>query len=409
MSQTLSALTTLGAGRDANNLIAEALILDTALEISTTPIGTSSAGFTFAIDPKSKLPVRTAKTFGPSFAERALTAGAGRLSVGANLIVATYDNLGDFPLQQTPLASATRTVPGPFSVNNYNAYMSLVLTTTTTAISANLGATDNLDFGVIVPIVQVKLEGRSWEENDRVPVKETVAAAQSTGLGDLALVAKYRLLKFGPKKDPTKQDAPKKDPIDPGGLGLLVTMRLPTGEPSSLRGLGVTRTMVALVASGGRDRFRPHGNAGYEWWSDSVNVDDFGGIGTRPFQPLDPATSAPARIVASGQFQYAAGVEFEATPKLTLLADVLGRHVRGAGQIGTRTQELSQPVVDATGFRELTLLSALPGNLQKVTLAPGLKWNIRGSVLLALSALVSLKDTGLHDKFTPVVGLDWSF
>jgi hypothetical protein len=40
---------------------------------------------------------------------------------------------------------------------------------------------------------------------------------------------------------------------------------------------------------------------------------------------------------------------------------------------------------------------------------PGLKWNMKGTFLLSLNALVPIMDNSLHDKFTPVVGLDWTF
>jgi len=45
----------------------------------------------------------------------------------------------------------------------------------------------------------------------------------------------------------------------------------------------------------------------------------------------------------------------------------------------------------------------------KQTIVPGLKWNLMGKFLLSLNGIVTLRDNGLYDKFTPVVGLDWSF
>ena len=40
---------------------------------------------------------------------------------------------------------------------------------------------------------------------------------------------------------------------------------------------------------------------------------------------------------------------------------------------------------------------------------PGVKVNIKGNLLLSLSALATLRDTGLHDRIIPVAGLEWSF
>src|SRR5215203_4268675 len=79
-----------------NNIAApqegEAIGLSTAIEVANAPTGSSAGGFVFKLDPATGLRVRTAPTFGPSFAERALTAGEGKVSFGISLGVATYDN-----------------------------------------------------------------------------------------------------------------------------------------------------------------------------------------------------------------------------------------------------------------------------------------------------------------------------
>src|ERR1700712_1733107 len=61
--------------------VGEALNFDTMLEVGTSPFGASSSGFTIKLDPSTGLQVRTATTFGPSFAERALTSGEGGVNV----------------------------------------------------------------------------------------------------------------------------------------------------------------------------------------------------------------------------------------------------------------------------------------------------------------------------------------
>src|SRR5687768_7191209 len=61
----------------------QAIGLATALEVANAPFGSSAGGFVFKLDPATGLKVRTAPTFGPSFAERALTAGEGKVSFGA--------------------------------------------------------------------------------------------------------------------------------------------------------------------------------------------------------------------------------------------------------------------------------------------------------------------------------------
>jgi hypothetical protein len=93
----------------------EAIALATALEVGTFPLGTASGGFVFKFDPLTGQPSRTTTTFGPSFAERALTLGEGQISMGAAFSASTYDKLGGFSLANLPIgsvsgtASATRT------------------------------------------------------------------------------------------------------------------------------------------------------------------------------------------------------------------------------------------------------------------------------------------------------------
>jgi hypothetical protein len=169
-----------------------------------------------------------------------------------------------------------------------------------------------------------------------------------------------------------------------------VTMRFPTGDSDNLRGLGVTRTMATLIASGGRGRFRPHANGGYEYWSKGVGVTSD-----------NPPNST---VTAQHQVQYAAGFELEAAPKVTLLLDFLGSHILGGGRIGFEPD----PILPA-GIASSSSLVALPEGIQKLSLAPGLKANLKAKLLLSVNALIALHDTGLHARVTPMAGINVTF
>jgi hypothetical protein len=390
LAQTLSLLPQIaGSGP-----VGEALRFATALEVATTPYGTSSGAFVFKLDPTTGLEVRTASTFGPSFAERAITGGAGQVSVSVNLIAATYDKLGDFDLDQMELANSTSNV----AELRQRGFTSLVLASESTVIQTVMGATDNLDIGILIPIVKVRLKGVSWVENDvrRTQADGTVgndvlalvsAEGKSAGVGDVGVSAKYRFLRFGGTPPP---DAPLEP--DPGGLAVLANLRLPTGSRENLRGLGVTRAMLSLVASMGQRRFRPHVNAGFEWWDKGIDIRSAG----------DPT------VTVRHQVQYAAGIEFEAAPKFTVLLDVLGRHTLGGGEIAltstTDQSRIREPRVSAVNYAFATDQA-----IRKLSLVPGIKWNLKGKMLLSVSGITSLSDNGLHDLFTPVVGLDITF
>jgi hypothetical protein len=377
LAQTLGALALTAGSRSAGSAIA----LATALEVGTTPLITASPSFTYKVDPATGLRVRQATTFGPSFSERALTSGEGKVALYASVTAASYEQIGDVSLERMQLTNAT----GPTAATSRRGLASLVLQAETLLISSSVGVSDKLDLSVGVPLVRMTLDGIAWMEDGNQNVYAlATGAGTSTGLGDIAVSGKYRLTSFG------------EGPPDPGGIALVATVRLPTGDRENFRGLGITRTMVSAVVSSGKGRFRPHGNVGFDFWSDSFDAitDEAGN------------TSVSARH----QFQYAAGFEFEAAPKLTLLVDLLGRHILGAGQVGLKT-ETPTPTspFGRIGATSVESFVALDEGISKLTLAPGVRLNLKGNFVVSLNALATLRDNGLHDKFIPVVGLDWTF
>jgi hypothetical protein len=355
--------------------VASAIESATALEVANAPFGSSAGGFVFKLDPATGLKVRSAPTFGPSFAERALTAGEGKVSFGASLSVATYDKLNTFSLRRMPLL----VTDGPTPAQRVTGIASLVLSSETLVVSTAIGATDNLDIAVAVPFVKVKLDGTSWLETPNRVFEPIRGAVSSSGLGDLAVSAKYRFLKFG------------EGPPDPGGVAFLLTTRLPTGNRENFRGLGLTRVLGSALVSAGKGKIRPHANVGFEWWEKGLVVDNF-----------TPSTNVTLRH----QVQYAAGVELDAGPKVTLLLDFLGRHVLGGGAVALREIALPPSIPE---FTAVDLAEATPKRIRKMTLAPGLKWNLKGSFVFSGNALITVLDNGLRDFFTPVVGVDWTF
>lgn len=350
--------------------LGEALGLATQLEVATAPFGASSGGFVIKLDPSTGLQVRTATTFGPSFAERALTSGEGNISVGVNFMSSSYDRLDNQAFDGLQVRSVSATSPRDARVGRSN----MTISSNTAVISARMGVSDKLDVGAYIPIVTVKIGGTTTLQNGNGDILTFAqGSGVAKGLGDIAGLAKYRFYSFG-----TGQP-------DPGGLAAMVTMRFPTGDRNNLRGLGITRTLVSLIASGGQGRVRPHANVGFEFWSKGVSA----------VSDVAPNTSVTARH----QLQYAGGLEFEATPKCTLLVDLLGGQIFGGGKIGFAN--VGTPSGDSA--------VALPEGIQKLSLAPGLKVNLKGKLLLTLNALVALRDSGLHARVTPVAGIDLTF
>ncbi len=357
------------ANQSTGGVAGDVLAVATAVEIATAPFGTSSGGFVFKLDPATGLLQRTTTSFGPSFAERALTVGEGKVVVGATFSSTSYDKLSDFSLSNVPLGTVTS--PSPIVAGTTTGNFDI--SSNTIALSGTVGVTPNFEVGVIVPLVTVKVFGVSTFVNANGVVGRLVESDNVySGLGDMAAMAKFRLLKF---KGP---DVP-----DPGGIAVNVVMRLPTGSKDNLRGLGVTRTLASVVGSFGKGPLKPHGSVGFEFWNKAVAA------GTDKLR---------------NQFQYAAGVEIVAAPKLTLLVDLLGQRILGAGPIVTGAVS----VVPGSGATSAESLVFGDGSINKILLIPGLKVNLIKKMVLSLNALVTLKNNGLHSKVTPVVGLNMS-
>jgi len=343
------------------------LAVATVTEIATVPFGTSAGGFVFKLDPATGLLQRTSTSFGPSFVASALTAGEGKFSMGATFSSTTYDKLTDFSLTNLPMGTVTSASPIVAGTTTANLEMSSM----TLAISGTVGVTPNVEIAVVVPLTTVKVSGISTFVNANGVVGRLVQSNnQFSGLGDMAAMAKFRLLKF---KGP---DVP-----DPGGIAINVVTRLPTGSFDNLRGLDVWRTLASVVGSFGKGPFKPHGSVGFEFWNKAVAA------GTDEMRH---------------QFQYAVGAEIVAAPKITFLVDLLGQRILGAGPIGLG----AVPVLPGSGATSAESLVFLDGSINKITLIPGMKVNIIGKLVLSLNALVTMQNNGLHSKVTPVVGLN---
>jgi hypothetical protein len=338
-----------------------------ATQLATFPLGSSTGGLTYVFDESVGTFQRGSTNFGPLFAERALTIGRRKLSAGFNYQRKSYDtfegqNLDDgsikFYLRHQdccgfvdPTTSTgfmvrpdgSRLNP-PFEGDLIEAALSLNATTQIIALFANYGVTDRSDVGLAVPFVRVNLDasvrarilrlvtfpasippGFGTEEQRRAALNthtfevDNPDATQTVqrighagGLGDIVLRTKYHFLR-----------------AVGGGLAAAVDLRLPTGDKNELLGAGGVQAKFLLVASSERGRFGQHVNIGYTAAEGNV-AGTFTGLASAPL---------PDEINSSGR------IEFVASPRLTLMGDVIGRTLRGAGHLdlASKTFEYNDP------------------------------------------------------------------
>lgn len=355
--------------------------------LATVPTGSSSGGFSFTFDPALGTFQRATNTFGPSFAERALTNGRGKLTVGGNWQYSNYTKFNGTDLDSGDITFYLKhadTGGSFFEGDVIQTDLSLNVSSNTTTIFANYGLTDVWDLAVTLPIISVDMEARADATVLRLasganspihtfPNGSTTevfrASGSQTGVGDLLLRSKYRF-----------------HSMPGGGLALGVDLRLPTGDDENLLGTGAPAFGAQFIGSSTRGRLSPHVNVGFlvSGEGDFVNTPN--------------------------EFTYTGGVEFEAAPTVSLSADLIGRTLFDVGKL-----QLTDNVWNYTnalgqaGSTVLTEYERVDGAVNLLTLAVGGKFNVAGNVLITGNLLFSLSDTGFTAPITPVIGIDFSF
>jgi hypothetical protein len=358
-------------------------------QLSLLPLGSPSGGFTYAYDSSLGTFNRTTQTFGPAFAERAVTVGKGKASFGVNYLFAKYDSLDGKDLENGEIAfnllHQRLTPPSYVEGDVIQAALGMKLSSSTTAFFANYGVTDRLDVAVAVPIVHVNMELTyhatilDFATHTVSPATHTFANGSktqdftsngsATGVGDMVIRGKYSLFRTGPQ-----------------GVAVAVDLRLPTGDENNMLGTGSTQTSVYFIGSSAvaNDKVAPHVNVGYTFSN--------GGI-------------------ANDSFNYVGGLEYGATPKLTVMGDLLGHSVRNAYRLSgitvphTFQQGQTAPIETTT----LQTISETTGTLNSLVATGGLKFNPVGNLLISAHVLIPLTESGLKSRITPVIGFDYSF
>jgi Putative MetA-pathway of phenol degradation len=417
-----------------------------ATQFATFPLGSSSGGLTYVFDETVGTFRRSSRSFGPLFAERALTIGRRKLNAGFNYQHTSYDrfegqNLADGSIKfylrhndccgftdpstltgfRSNVGDGTRLNP-PFEGDLIEAALSLEATTHTTALFANYGLTNRLDLGVAVPIVRVNLDASVTARVLRIvtnPPPEAMLTEQqraaaldthtfqlgnpnatrtiahhghATGLGDIAVRTKYQVLRGAG-----------------GGVAAALDLRLPTGDEDELLGTGGVQAKFMLVASSEHGRFSQHVNLGYTASSGEV-AGSLGGLSSAP---------------VPNEVNYSGGLEFVAHPRVTVIGDVVGRTLRDAGRLDVVSKPFEwnepTPLLGRTGpgcggfvgftCRTLMLPEFAPraGNLTLMLGTAGAKVNLSGNLLLSGSVLFPLNDAGLRSHVSTIAGLDYAF
>jgi hypothetical protein len=326
------------------------------VELAALPIGSSTGGFIYRLNPALGTMERVSDSFGPFFLERAATSGRGQTSVGFTYRHSRFDRLDGRDLRDGTLvttANRLSTEAEPFDVE----MLSLRIAASTYTLFGSFGVSDRLDIGAAVPIVDLSLSGERLNFYRGSVFQQAIGSAFATGLADVSIRAKYSVAQ-----------------TDHIGVAAQADLRLPTGSEEQLLGAGSAALHIAGIASIEHGRFGSHFRAGV------------------------------AKGGASDETEFGAAVVVAATSRFNLIGEVFGRRLSALA----RVSDAIAPHPSIPNVTTTRLLPIATGTSTVLALV-GCKWNLTRTWLLNANVLVPLSDTGLTGRPTPSIALDYTF
>lgn len=363
--------------------------------VASIPIGATTSGETFRFE--GGVPVSTATSAGPIFAERAQTLGRGRVLAGVNRSSFNFSSLRGVPLrdlqvnfthENTNAAGCATENAGqdcaqygvPVLENEVMAVtLDLDIDVAVTSFYVTYGVTDRIDFGVAVPLLQNSFRGTSSAQivpfgggnavhffagTPQNPVLQATRSTSSSafGIGDVAARLKVNATSSART-----------------GVAFLLDARFPTGEVDNLMGTGEFVGRGLAVVSSRFGNFSPHANAGYLFRADRELAND--------------------AVLATLGFDHLLG------KGVTLAADVLAEL-----QVGSNRLELPGTVQFDAPFRRTVEPTNIPSMRDDVVNGSfGFKFTTSSRVTGIANALFPLNDGGLRAHTTFTAGVEYSF
>ena len=362
-----------------------------ASQLAAIPLPSPASGFTYTFDSSLGVFQRSTQSFGPILTERAETIGKGKLSSGISYQYFSFDSLEGVDLERRPGRLHPRRLParrGPLRRRHDDER--------DRGERQPVGAVRDLrarqPHGLVGgrPVRLGRPEGdvgrRPFSASGRRPTSPThyfddgsgslgstrtyAKSGQASGIGDLVV----RL-----KGTPVHGEA--------GALALGFDVRFPTGDEQDFLGLGAYALRPFMAASFSHGRAASHINVAYVWNGKSVLAGD-------------PATGTKEDM--PDQVTYAVGLDVGATKRLTLAFDFLGTYVMDSPRMIRETFTAA----NGQAFQQIGFVT---DSYNMANGAVGLKFNPAGKLLIDLNLLFKLDSSGLRDKLTPLVGIEYAF
>ena len=208
-----------------------------ANDLSSFPLASSAGGFTYRFDPALGVFTRATDSFGPIYADRSDTIGKGKFNLGLNYSHFEFDRINDLSLA----GGDTKLVFQHIDVGIYvegdviTANLFLKLQTDITAFVMTYGVSDRFDIGMAIPVVHVDLAATTNDTIQRLatgpcpggyvsgvcsntaPIHRFPgggstatfqASGSASGVGDIVLRAKFRLVGGGSRRSGVGRGSP---------------------------------------------------------------------------------------------------------------------------------------------------------------------------------------------------------
>ncbi len=381
-----------------NKQIRDALTSYISGNLSSFPLSSTGAGLTF--DFSSGVPVAATTSAGPIFTERAQTLGKKVLNVGMNFThmpltrirgIKTQDIKFTF-LHEDELGNGMGDDPNEF--DTIELQMKMDITANVAAMYATYGVSDKLDVGLAVPFISINMKANPTSRINSHTLEmfgyanhfyDTTALGDpiltltppaidesATGIGDIALRAKYMLAKS-----------------EKTVVSGLFEARLATGDEKNFLGTGDASYKFGVLVSGSEEGYIPHMNLTYNIHSSAFQRD---------------------------QVNIGLGYDYRLGQKFTLVAEWLGNlevgeeikayQFPGAVSISTISSPTGNPVVSRT-VSPTNIPNYKSDNINNASF--GLKYAASSSVLFMADVLLPTNSGGMRAEWVPTIGIQASF
>jgi hypothetical protein len=300
------------------------------------------------------------------------------LLVGLNVNGISMDNLRGVPLSDLELKFTHQNVGDPalgspdFENDIIEVATDLSLSLIVTSAFASFGIANDVDIGILVPIVRASIEGTSEATLIAPPgsphlfdgtsaMAQSSAEGSATGIGDIAVRAKINLYQ-----------------TPEIGFALLGDARLPTGDEENFLGSGNTSIRGFGILSGSFGNFSPHLNAGFAYRNGENQNHSM--LATLGFDQL-------------------------ISERVSIAAELIGDFEMGDPQI-----ILPEPVVFTAPTVRTVELTDIPDDKDnRMDAAFGLKFLLGSGTRGVTNILFPLNEGGLRPKFLWTVGIERTF